>query len=66
MLPTLVDLGLTGDWQDMISSTRVRGHISAAGGKGRLVRMLLVDHAAALRAKSTPAATIKDGLAASS
>ncbi|MGB3797308.1 MAG: IS5 family transposase [Alteraurantiacibacter sp.] len=51
LLQTLVDLGLTDDWQHMIDSTSVRGHVSAAGGKGGLVRTLLVDHAAALRAK---------------
>src|SRR3546814_16812686 len=66
LLQTLVDLGLTDDWQHMIDSTSVRGHVSAAGGKGGLVRTLLVDHAAALRAKSTPAATIKACLSASS
>jgi transposase len=66
LLQTLVDLGLTDDWQHMIDSTSVRGHVSAAGGKGRLVRTLLVDHAAALQARSTPAATIKDCLSASS
>ena len=66
LLQKLVDLGLTDDWQHMIDSTSVRGHISSAGGKGGLVRTLLVDHAAALRAKSTPGATIKDCLSASS
>ena len=66
LLQTLVELGLTDDWQHMIDSTSVRGHVSAAGGKGGLVRTLLVDHAAALRAKSTPDATIKDCLSASS
>ena len=66
ILATLVELGLTDDWQHMIDSTIVRGHVSAVGGKGGLVRTLLVDHAAALRAKSTPAATIKDCLSASS
>ena len=66
LLQTLVDLGLTDDWQHMIDSTSVRGHVSAAGGKGGQLRMLLVDHAAALRAKSTPAATIRDCLSASS
>lgn len=60
------DLGLTDDWQHMIDSTTVRGHISDLGGKGGLVRRLLVDDAAALRARSTPAATIKDALSASS
>jgi hypothetical protein len=65
MLQTLVDLGLTDDWQHMIDSTTVRGHVSAMGGKGGLVRRLLVDHAAALRARSTPAATIKTSLSAS-
>ena len=34
LLQTLVDLGLTDDWQHMIDSTSVRGHVSAAGGKG--------------------------------
>jgi transposase len=64
LLQTLVDLGLTDDWQHMIDSTTVRGHVSAAGGKGGLVRTLLVDHAAALRAKSTPEATIAASLSA--
>jgi transposase len=66
ILATLVELGLTDDWQHMIDSTTVRGHVSAVGAKGGLVRRLLVDHAAALRAKSTPAVTIKDALSASS
>jgi transposase len=34
LLQTLVDLGLTDDWQHMIDSTTIRGHVSAAGGKG--------------------------------
>lgn len=73
LLQTLVDLGLTDDWQHMIPGLRrgrlrttVGGHVSAAGGKGGLVRRLLVDHAAALRAKSTLGRTIKDALSASS
>lgn len=64
ILATLVELGLTDDWQHMIDSTTVRSHVSAVGGKGGHVRRLLVDHAAALRAKSTPAATIEDALSA--
>jgi transposase len=79
LLQTVVDLGLTDDWQHMIDSTTVRGHVSAAGGKGGLLRTLLVDHDAgsgsaggasqsrvALRAKSTVAVTIRDSLSASS
>jgi len=66
MLATLVEFGLTDDWQHMIDSTTVRGHVSAAGAKGGLIRRLLVDHAAALRAKSTPAVTIRVALSASS
>ena len=66
ILATLVEFGLTDDWQHMIDSTTVRGHVSAAGAKGGLIRKLLVDHAAALRARSTPAATIRDALSASS
>ncbi len=54
------------DWQHMIDSTTVRGHVSAVGEKGGLLRRLLVDHAAALRARSTPAVTIRDALSASS
>lgn len=34
LLPTLVDPGLTDDWQHMIDSTSVRGHVAAAGEKG--------------------------------
>src|SRR3546814_7812616 len=45
LLQTLVDLGLTDDWQHMIDSTTVRGHVSAVGGKGGMLRTLLVDHA---------------------
>ena len=66
LLQTLVDRELTDDWQHMTDSTAVRGHVSAVGGKGGLVRRLLVDHAAALRAKSTPDVTIGDSLLASS
>jgi transposase len=64
LLETLVDLGLTDDWQHMIDSTTVRGHSQAAGAKGGLIRRLLVDHAAALRRKSTPEQTVKDALSA--
>ena len=66
ILVTLVELGLTDDWKHMIDSTTVRGHVSAGGAKGGLIRSLLVDHAAGLRAKSKPAMTIKDVLSASS
>jgi transposase len=65
ILETLVDLGLTDNWQHMIDSTTVRGHSQAAGAKGGLIRKALVEAAAALRAKSTPAVTIKDALLAS-
>ena len=64
LLETLVDLGLTDDWQHMIDSTTVRGHSQAAGAKGGLIRRLLVDHAAALRRKSTPEQTVRDALSA--
>ena len=64
ILETLVDLGLTDNWQHMIDSTTVRGHSQAAGAKGGLIRKLLVEAAAALRAKSMPAVTIKDALSA--
>lgn len=66
LLETLVELGLTDDWQHMIDSTTVRGHSQAAGAKGGLIGRLLVDHAAALRQKSMPAQTVKDALLASS
>ncbi len=62
LLQTLVDLGLTDDWQHMIDSTTVRGHSQAAGAKGGLIRRVLVEAAAALRARSTPAQTVKDAL----
>ncbi len=35
-LETLVELGLTADWQQIIDSTTVRGHSQAAGAKGHL------------------------------
>ena len=62
LLETLVELGLADDWQHMIDSTTVRGHSQAAGAKGGLIRRLLVDHAAALRARFTPAVTIAAAL----
>ncbi len=34
LLETLLELGLTDDWQHMIDSTTVRGHSQAAGAKG--------------------------------
>jgi len=65
LLQKLADLGLTDNWQYMIDPIAVRGQVSEAGGKGGPLRRLLVDHAAALRAKSTPAATIRGSLSAS-
>ena len=64
LLQTLVELGLTDDWKHMLDSTVVRAHSQAAGAKKGLMRKLLVGHAAALRAKSTPDATIRDVLSA--
>lgn len=64
MLDTLVELGLTDDWQHMIDSTIVRGHSQAAGAKGGPARRALVEAAAALRARSTPAVTVRDALLA--
>jgi transposase len=66
MLETLVELGLTDDWQHMVDSTSVRGHSQAAGAKGGLIRRVLVEAAAALRARSTPAQTVRDVPLASS
>ena len=34
MLETLVELGLTDNWQHMIDSTTIRGHSQAAGARG--------------------------------
>jgi transposase len=65
LLQTLVDLGLTDDWRHMIDSTTIRGHSQAAGAKGGLIRKALVEAAAALRAKFTPALTVRDALLAS-
>ncbi|GCE85294.1 hypothetical protein MSKU9_3435 [Komagataeibacter diospyri] len=65
LLETLVELGLTDDWQHMIDSTVVRAHSQAAGAKGGLTRKVLVEAAAALRAGSTPALTVRAALSAS-
>ena len=65
LLETLVELGLTDDWQHMLDSTTVRGHSQAAGAKGGPVRKALVEAAAASRARSTPVRTVRDGLSAS-
>lgn len=64
LLETLVELGLTDDWQHMIDSTTVRGHSQAAGAKGGRIRRGLVEGAAALRARSTPVQTVRDALLA--
>ncbi|MBS1023711.1 transposase [Gluconobacter cerinus] len=64
LLQTLVDFGLTDNWRHMIDSTVVRAHSQATGAKGGLIRRLLVDHAAALRAKSMPDVTLRDALSA--
>ncbi len=66
MLTTLVDLGLTDDWHHMIDSNIVCGHSQAAGAKGGPARRALVEAAAALRARSTPAVAVRDALLASS
>ncbi len=66
LLETLVELGLTDDWQHMIDTTTVRGHSQAAGAKGGLIRRALVEAAAALRARSTPVPTVRAVLSASS
>lgn len=64
LLETLVELGLADDWQHVIDSTTVRGHLQAAGAKGGHIRRVLVDHAAALRQKSMSAQTVRDALLA--
>lgn len=64
ILETLVELGLTDDWAHMMDSTSVRAHAQAAGGKGGLIQMLLVEAAAAFRQRSTPGQTVKDALLA--
>ena len=66
LLETLVELGLTDNWSHMVDSTTIRGHSQAAGARGGLIRRALVEAAAVLRAKSTPARTVKDALSASS
>jgi hypothetical protein len=64
ILETLVEFGLTDNWQHMIDSTTVRGHSQAASAKGGLIWKHLVKATAALRTKSTPAVTFKDALSA--
>ena len=64
LLETLVELGLTDNWQHMIDTTTIRGHSQAAGAKGGLIRRVLVEAAAVLRRRSTPVQTVKDALLA--
>nr|WP_235974654.1 IS5 family transposase [Stappia albiluteola] len=68
LLETLVEMGLTDDWQHMVDSTSVRGHSQTAGAVRRtgLIRRALVEAAAALRARSTPDQTVRDALLISS
>ena len=63
LLETLVELGLTDNWQHMIDTT-IRGPSQEAGAKGGLIRRVLVEAAAALRRKSTPVQTVRDALLA--
>jgi transposase len=64
LLETLVELGLTDNWQHMIDTTTIRGRSQAAGAKGGLIRRVLVEAAAALRRRSTPVQTVKAALLA--
>jgi transposase len=64
LLETLVELGLTDNWQHMIDTTTIRGHSQAAGAKGGLIRKVLVEAAVALRQKSTPVPTVRAALLA--
>ena len=66
LLQTLVDLGLTDDWQHMIDSTTVRGRSQAAGTNEGPISRVLVEATMALRARSAPAQTVRDALLASS
>jgi transposase len=62
LLDSLVELGMTDDWQDqMVDSTSIRGHSQAAGAKGGPSRRDLAARAAALRAKFTLVATGSGG-----
>lgn len=66
LLKTLVELGLTDDWQHMLDSPMAGANSRAAGATGGRLRERLVDHAATLRQKSTPVQTIEDPLLVSS
>jgi transposase len=37
LVETLVELGLTDNWQHMIDATTIRGHSQAVGAKGELM-----------------------------
>jgi len=50
LLETLVELGLTDDWQHMIDRITIQCHSQAAGAKGGLIG-LLVDHAGGFKTK---------------
>lgn len=63
LLETLVELGLTDDWSHMIDSTTIRGHSQAAGARGGPLRRALVEAAAASRARSMPARTVRAAMA---
>lgn len=53
-------------WHHMTDSTNILGHPQASGAEGGPARRVLVEAAAALQAKSTPAVTVRDALVASS
>ncbi len=50
--------------QHMINSAVVRAYSQYPGAEGKLIRRLVVDHTAALRAKSTLHAIVRDALPA--
>lgn len=62
LLQTLVDQGLTEDWQHMAIDPDIRGYVAQAAKRGGRIRSLLVEHAAALRTGSVPITTIRHSL----
>ena len=64
ILEALNESRIVPDALQMIDSTVIRAHHQAAGAKGGIIRRALVEAAAALRAKSTPAQTVRDALLA--
>ena len=60
LLPSLVNLGLTDDWQHRISGTNSHGHSQTVGVKKELIRTILIEAAVNLQRGNSLKRSVKD------